>query len=285
MPLAGVVTIIGALLTVGLLAVYLSRMVLILRRVDRKLGAVIRGLGVVVDKTEPIGPIVGQMNQDLVGVDTALQDVLARKHAESPPVSDVAMSTRWARPSSTSVPGSRPGLAQVQPSTSANTQAADEPIGPDVVWGIKERTGVGVLSHQFALVAGLVYVAIGVIGFFPTGFNDFTENTNEKLLGIFAITPMHNVVHLGVGVLWLLAAFVLTRPAAEGTNLAIGGFYVLAAVLGYLGFLDLLAIGKGFGDPDFYLHLITGVVSLLFAGVLGSRDRESVTYGRASARV
>jgi hypothetical protein len=91
---------------------------------------------------------------------------------------------------------------------------------------------------------------------------------------------MHNIVHLGVGALWLLAAFVLTRPAAEGANLAIGGFYVLAAVLGYLGFLDLLAISSGFGDPDFYLHLITGVVSLLFAGVLGSSDREPVDdYG------
>lgn len=156
----------------------------------------------------------------------------------------------------------------------------DEPPGPDVVWGIKERTGVGVLPQQFALVAGLVYVAIGVIGFFPTGFNDWTVDTNERLLGIFAITPMHNIVHIGVGALWLLAAFVLTRPAAEGTNLAIGGFYVLAAVLGYLGFLDLLAIEPGFGDPDFYLHLITGVVSLLFAGVLGSSDREPVDdYG------
>jgi len=119
-----------------------------------------------------------------------------------------------------------------------------------------------------------------VIGFFSTGFNSFTEPTGEKLLGIFAITPMHNIVHLGVGALWLLAAFVLTRPAAEGANLAIGGFYVLAAVLGYLGFLDLLAISSGFGDPDFYLHLITGVVSLLFAGVLGSSDREPVDdYG------
>ncbi|MCA1675410.1 MAG: DUF4383 domain-containing protein [Actinobacteria bacterium] len=275
MPFAAVVTIIGALLTVVVLAAYLIRVALILRRVDRKLGAVIDGLGAVVDKTQPIGPIVGEINSDLAGVDNALQDVLTKERSPLPEPWVVAM------PRSSSAPPSRapsPMTRSTGAAVQTRREMAEEPYapGPDVVWGIKPKTGVGVLPQQFALVAGLVYVAIGVIGFFPTGFNDFTEDTNEKLLGLFAVTPMHNVVHLGVGALWLLAAFVLTRPAAEGTNLAIGGFYVLAAVLGYLGVLDLLAIEPGFGDLDFYLHLITGVVSLLFAGVLGSSDREPV---------
>ncbi len=276
MPFAAVVTIIGALLTVIVLAAYLIRVALILRRVDRKLGSVIGGLGAVVHKTQPIASVVGEINNDLAGVDNALQGVLTKERSPLPSSWVVA-------PKSSSAPQTRaPSPSRSTGAVQSRTApvALDEPPGPDVVWGIKERTGVGVLPQQFALVAGLVYVAIGVIGFFPTGFNDWTVDTNERLLGIFAITPMHNIVHIGVGALWLLAAFVLTRPAAEGTNLAIGGFYVLAAVLGYLGFLDLLAIEPGFGDPDFYLHLITGVVSLLFAGVLGSSDREPVDdYG------
>ncbi len=277
MPFAAVVTIIGALLTVVVLAAYLIRVALILRRVDRKLGAVLGGLGAVVDKTQPIGAVVGEINNDLAGVDSALQGVLTKERSPMPAPWVVSMPRSGSAPSSRAPsPVTRGGTATVQ----TRTRVEDEPPGPDVVWGIKPKTGVGVLPQQFALVAGLVYVAIGVIGFFPTGFNSFTEPSGEKLLGIFAITPMHNIVHLGVGALWLLAAFVLTRPAAEGANLAIGGFYVLAAVLGYLGFLDLLAISSGFGDPDFYLHLITGVVSLLFAGVLGSSDREPVDdYG------
>ena len=273
MPFAAVVTIIGALLTVVVLAAYLIRVALILRRVDRKLGAVIGGLGAVVDKTQPIGPIVEEINNDLAGVDNALQGVLTKERSPMPAPWVVTM------PRSSSAPSSRAPSPVTRSAGAVPTRTREpmyEPPGPDVVWGVKESASVGVLPQQFALVAGLVYVAIGVIGFFSTGFNSFTEPTGEKLLGIFAITPMHNVVHLGVGALWLLAAFVLTRPAAEGTNLAIGGFYVLAAVLGYLGFLDLLAISSGFGDLDFYLHLITGVVSLLFAGVLGSSDREPV---------
>ncbi|MCA1674601.1 MAG: DUF4383 domain-containing protein [Actinobacteria bacterium] len=272
MPFAAVVTIIGALLTVIVLAAYLIRVALILRRVDRRLGAVIGGLGAVMDKTAPITPIVGEINNDLAGVDSALQGVLTKDRSPLPSSWVVAPRPGAAPPSRSPSPMTRGATTSVQ----SRTQTVEEPPGPDVVWGIKPKTGVGVLPQQFALIAGLVYVGIGVIGFFPTGFNDFTENTNEKLLGIFAITPMHNIVHLGVGALWLLAAFLLTRPAAEGTNLAIGGFYVLAAVLGYLGYLDLLAIRSGFGEPDFYLHLITGVVSLLFAGVLGSSDREPV---------
>ena len=139
----------------------------------------------------------------------------------------------------------------------------------DVVWGVQSSTGVTSLPKKFALVAGLGYVLIGVIGFFFTGFSHFTEMTDTSLFGIFHLTPFHNIVHLGVGGLWLLAALVLTNPAAEGVNLAIAGVYVLAAVIGYLGALEYLGIMPGF-DPDFFLHLVTGVVTLLFAGLIPS---------------
>jgi len=271
-PFAAVVTIIGALLTVVVLAAYLIRVALMLRRVDRKLGEINSGLGAVVEKTEPIGAVVGEINDDLAGVDSALQDVLTKERSPLPPPWVVAMPNSGARRSGAAPsPARRGGTATIQ----SRADTADEVDGSDVVWGVKETMGSGGLAKRFALIAGLIYVAIGVIGFFPTGFNNPTENTGEALFGIFAITPAHNVVHLGVGALWLVAAFLLTRPAAEGTNFAIGGFYVLAAVLGYFGILDLLAVHSGFGDPDFYLHLITGVISLLFGGLLGSRDRES----------
>ncbi|MDQ3990556.1 MAG: hypothetical protein M3291_15455, partial [Actinomycetota bacterium] len=78
------VTIIGALLTVIVLAAYLIRVVLILRRVDRTLGAVINGLGAVMDKTQPIGSVVGEINNDLAGVDSALQGVLTKDRSPLP---------------------------------------------------------------------------------------------------------------------------------------------------------------------------------------------------------
>lgn len=143
---------------------------------------------------------------------------------------------------------------------------------PDLVYGIRSQPGVQAISQWFAFIVGTVCIVLGVLGFFFTGFDDFTENTGEKLIGLFAINPFHNVVYIGVGAIWLLAAFMLTRPATEGVNFAIGGFLVLAAVLGYLGYLDLLGIGDPL-DPVNFLHLILGVLAVLFSGLIGGGKR------------
>jgi hypothetical protein len=78
MPIAAVITIIGAALTVLVLAAYLISIALVLWRVDARLRAVTAGLHVVTEKTEPVGSIVGDINNDLARVDDALRAVLAR---------------------------------------------------------------------------------------------------------------------------------------------------------------------------------------------------------------
>ncbi len=85
MPFAAVVTIIGALLTVIVLAAYLIRVALILRRVSGKLGAVIVGVGSAGEKTAPVGSIVGEINKELAGVDNALRGVLAKERSPKAP--------------------------------------------------------------------------------------------------------------------------------------------------------------------------------------------------------
>ena len=148
-------------------------------------------------------------------------------------------------------------------------------LGPEDKFGIKiQSRGLGkTFEQKYAILAGSVYVAVGVIGFFWTGlFTNFTERTNEALFGIFYINPFHNVVHLAVGLLWLGAAFTLTPAGTEGVNLAIGGFYVLAAVLGFLGYLSLVSVPGG-NDPDNYLHLISGLATVVFGAGLVSAMR------------
>lgn len=149
---------------------------------------------------------------------------------------------------------------------------------PELKWGMLSRPRTGgmgamTIEQKFALLAGIVYVVGGVIGFFVTGFDNFTETTNEALL-IFELSPFHNVVHIGVGAVWLIGAFLLTAPATEGLNFAIGAFYVLAAVLGALGALTWLSIDAGLAVGDFYLHLVTGLVTLVFAGPLNLLKRQ-----------
>ncbi|MDQ2708483.1 MAG: DUF4383 domain-containing protein [Actinomycetota bacterium] len=150
--------------------------------------------------------------------------------------------------------------------------APSQDVGPArSVWGIQSAIGSDSLGKKFALLAGSVYVGIGVIGFFFTGFSNFTESTGTELFGIFHLTPFHNIIHLGVGALWLIAALTLSPRATSGVNIGIAGVYVVAAVVGYLGALEFLGIRPGFGDADFYLHLLTGVVTLL-VGLIPTRD-------------
>lgn len=158
-------------------------------------------------------------------------------------------------------------------------------VDPESKFGIKiQSRGRGrTLEQNFAVLAGLVYVTIGVVGFFWTGlFTNFTEMTTEALFGLFLINPFHNVVHIAVGAVWIAAGLVLTPPGTEGVNFAIGGFYLLAAVLGFLGYLSLVSVPGG-NDLDNYLHLFSGLAAVVFgSGILsammgsGDRDRTNV---------
>ncbi|MGH3673413.1 MAG: DUF4383 domain-containing protein [Pseudonocardiaceae bacterium] len=138
------------------------------------------------------------------------------------------------------------------------------------------RSGSKVLAQKYSLIAGLVYLTLGVIGALRTGLSIGTQMTNDMLFGIFMVNPFHNIVHLTVGVLWLLAALALDVAGAEGLNLALGGFWVLTTVLGFLGYLSALAVMSG-TTPDTFLHLGTAVLTLVFGTgllrALGGRIR------------
>ncbi|MGH3800498.1 MAG: DUF4383 domain-containing protein [Pseudonocardiaceae bacterium] len=153
-------------------------------------------------------------------------------------------------------------------------------VDPENKFGIKiqSRGASKTLEQKYAILAGAVYVGVGVIGFFWTGlFANFTERTTEALFGIFYINPFHNVVHLAVGAIWITAALVLTPVGTEGVNFAIGGFYLLAAILGFLGYLSLVSVPAG-NDPDNYLHLVSALATLVFgSGILSAMKSGSRT--------
>ncbi len=125
------------------------------------------------------------------------------------------------------------------------------------------------------MVLGSIYVVGGVLGFFGTGFGTITGFSTDTFLG-FPVNVYHNIVHIGIGAFWLLGAFALTAAGNEGVNIAIGGVYLLAAVIGFLGYLPLLNIHAG-NDVDNYLHLVTALLAIAFGsgllrGFAGSRE-------------
>lgn len=117
-------------------------------------------------------------------------------------------------------------------------------------------------NQLFAFASAAVYVSAGVIGFFVTGFDDFASDTGEKLI-ILGLNPLHNIVHLTLGTLWLIAAF--SAPNAKLVNIALGAGLLAAFALGVVGGAGFLNIDDA-AEPDNYLHLVYGAMSL-FVGL------------------
>lgn len=126
--------------------------------------------------------------------------------------------------------------------------------------------------QQLAVVLGAVYLAVGVLGFAWTGFTGWLASDGTTMI-LFEINPFHNLVHIVIGAMWLVAARMNQPGAAAGTFLGIGAGYMAATILGFMGALPILAIDAGL-VPDNFLHLITGLVAIGVAIVLGDWSTE-----------
>jgi Domain of unknown function (DUF4383) len=137
-------------------------------------------------------------------------------------------------------------------------------------------------AQLFALAIGVVYLLVGIVGFAVTRSDVAGGNSGETTLVIFAVNTLHNLLHLAVGVIWLVASQV--RAWAKTANLLLGITYALLAVLGFAGILGFLAIGRLL-DPDNILHLLTAAVAIYFGS--SGAEQLSLHLGRrlpASAR-
>jgi hypothetical protein len=125
-------------------------------------------------------------------------------------------------------------------------------------------------AQRFALLFGVVYVAVAVAGFAVTGFHDFTGMHHDTLL-IFSVNPAHNVIHLALGLAWLAAA-THHRPA-KAVNLVIGVVLGLVTVLGLVDGMGILGM-SGLADPDNFLHLATATLALYFGSLAAGTPAE-----------
>ena len=121
--------------------------------------------------------------------------------------------------------------------------------------------------QRFAQVFGAVYLLVGLLGFVFTGLADFAAPSDDKLL-LFGVNPLHNLVHLAVGALWLASS--RTEAAARTVSTLIGAVYLLVGILGLFingsSDLNLLNINQ----PDNVLHLASATLGLYF-GLAGRR--------------
>lgn len=133
----------------------------------------------------------------------------------------------------------------------------------------------GNIARPFAFAFGVAYLLVGLLGFIATGFDGFVTTAGTSVAGLH-LNVFHNIVHIGIGTLLILAAAYPDATIAQGTILGVGIIYVAATLLGFLGKLPIIAITSA-GNGDNFLHLASAAV-LIFGGLAGvAQQRASDT--------
>jgi hypothetical protein len=136
------------------------------------------------------------------------------------------------------------------------------------------QSGSKSLVQSVVPLIGGFYVAIGILGFFVTGFTGLTQNSGDSLLG-FHVNPFHNLVHLAIGAFLIIMAMNKNKAVGEGATMGVGLFYIVAFVIGVYSADNLTILGmQGAGDLENFNHIVFGVL-LLTVGLLSSGQTQA----------
>jgi hypothetical protein len=127
-------------------------------------------------------------------------------------------------------------------------------------------------ARLYCLLVGAVLVIAGIIGFFyESSFASGDSIRSEDVFGVLSVNGWHNLLHIAVGALLLIAA----GSAARGAALFVGLLYIVLCVLGFIatsdngiGFIaehDTLFKLVPVNNEDNVLHLILGITGVVAA--------------------
>jgi len=149
----------------------------------------------------------------------------------------------------------------------------------------RRATGDRSLLQIFAAIMGLAFLLAGVGGFIPGITSNYDElqlagtDSNAKLLGLFRVSVLHNIVHLLFGVGLIAAA----RRSWSVAYLIGGGVAYLGVAL-YGALIDLTSDANflPLNDADNLLHvgLSSAMIALGLIGLAADR-RRGATAGYA----
>ena len=127
------------------------------------------------------------------------------------------------------------------------------------------------MLRKAAMAVGVVFLLIGILGFVPG------ITTDGKLLGIFQVGGLHNMVHILSGVAFLVAS--RQTDWSSLTFKVMGVVYGLVTVLGFLAgdggsVLGLIPVNTA----DNLLHIVLTATFLYFGfGVPANQENNNTT--------
>ncbi|WP_334663129.1 DUF4383 domain-containing protein [Streptomyces cyaneofuscatus] len=130
--------------------------------------------------------------------------------------------------------------------------------------------------QQAAMIVGAVFLLVGILGFIPGITTDYdtmefaSHHSEAKLLGVFQISILHNLVHLAFGVAGV--AMARTVSAARTFLLAGGAVYLVLWLYGLFIGHHSSANFVPLNTADNWLHFVLGI-GMITLGVVLTRRR------------
>ena len=143
----------------------------------------------------------------------------------------------------------------------------------------------------FLLVLGIIFLLIGIAGFIP-GLLHTPEPAADvevkqsfgRLMGLFPVNALHNVVHIIFGI-WGIAAY-RSYTGARGYSKAVAIIYAVLAVMGIIpGLNTTFGLIPLYGH-DIWLHAVIAIAAAYFGFVATDREvGHSTTTTTTSHRI
>ncbi|HEX5407617.1 MAG TPA: DUF4383 domain-containing protein [Pseudonocardiaceae bacterium] len=129
--------------------------------------------------------------------------------------------------------------------------------------------------QNWSLAVGVVFLLVGILGFVPgiTTHYDMLaaagHGSMAKLLGVFNVSILHNIVHLAFGVIGLVAA--RTARAARAYLIVGGVIYLVLWIYGLVINQNSSANFVPVNTADNWLHLALGIGMIAIGLLVGRR--------------
>ena len=116
-------------------------------------------------------------------------------------------------------------------------------------------------AQWYCLLGGIALLLAGILGFFADSAFDTGSNIDgDRLLGIFEVNGIHNLVHIASGALLLAAS--PKRASARTVAIAFGAVYGIVTIIGLIDGQTVLGL-LPVNPADNVLHIALSALGLI----------------------